>query len=68
MVEEGVVYIKLMKEVLEEFDVFFFEVFGVVGVFGNIDGLKVWVLFLEEDDVICVCFCLKGLVINKLVM
>ena len=45
-------YIKLTKEVLEEFDVLPSEASGVVGALGNIDGLKAWVLFLEEDDVI----------------
>ena len=68
MVEEGVAYIKLTKEVLEEFDVLPSEASGVVGALGNIDGLKAWVLFLEEDDVIRVRLRSKGPVINKLAM
>ncbi|RXJ98142.1 DHH family phosphoesterase, partial [Halarcobacter ebronensis] len=40
MVEEGAAYIKLTKEVLEEFDVLSSEASGVVGALGNIDGLK----------------------------
>ena len=47
MVEEGVAYIKLTKEVLEEFDVLPSEASGVVGALGNIDGLKAWVLFFR---------------------
>ena len=66
-VEEGVAYIKLTK-VLEEFDVLPSEASGVVGALGNIDGLKAWVLFLEEDDVIRVRLRSKGPVINKLAM
>ncbi|PRT27930.1 DHH family phosphoesterase [Bacillus thuringiensis] len=68
MVEEGAAYIKLTKEVLEEFDVLSSEASGVVGALGNIDGLKAWVLFLEEDDVIRVRLRSKGPVINKLAM
>ncbi len=68
MVEEGAAYIKLTKEVLEEFDVLPSEASGVVGALGNIDGLKAWVLFLEEDDVIRVRLRSKGPVINKLAM
>ena len=68
MVEEGAAYIKLTKEVLEEFDVLSSEASGVVGALGNIDGLKAWVLFLEEDDVIRVRLRSKGIVINKLAM
>ena len=68
MVEEGATYIKLTKEVLEEFDVLPSEASGVVGALGNIDGLKAWVLFLEEDDVIRVRLRSKGPVINKLAM
>ena len=60
MVEEGAAYIKLTKEVLEEFDVLSSEASGVVGALGNIDGLKAWVLFLEEDDVIRVRLRSKG--------
>ena len=67
MVEEGAAYIKLTKEVLEEFDVLP-EASGVVGALGNIDGLKAWVLFLEEDDVIRVRLRSKEPVINKLAM
>ena len=44
------------------------EASGVVGALGNIDGLKAWVLFLEEDDVIRVRLRSKGPVINKLAM
>ena len=59
--------LKLTKEVLEEFDVLPSEASGVVGALGNIDGLKAWVLFLEEDDVIRVRLRSKE-VINKLAM
>lgn len=68
MTEEGAAYIKLTKDVLEQFEVQSSEASGVVGALGNIDGLKAWVLFLEEDDVIRVRLRSKGPVINKLAM
>ncbi|CAM4209655.1 oligoribonuclease [Bacillus manliponensis] len=68
MTEEGAAYIKLTKKVLEQFHVKPSEASGVVGALGNIDGLKSWVLFLEEEDVIRVRLRSKGPVINKLAM
>ncbi|MGG2095134.1 bifunctional oligoribonuclease/PAP phosphatase NrnA [Bacillus sp. S13(2024)] len=68
MTEEGAAYIKLTKEVLEQFDVLPSQASGVVGALGNIEGLKAWVLFLEEEDVIRVRLRSKGPVINTLAM
>lgn len=63
MTEEGAAYIKLTKEILQQFDVLPSEASGVVGALGNIDGLKSWVLFLEEDDVIRVRLRSKDLLL-----
>jgi phosphoesterase RecJ-like protein len=66
--EEGAAYIKITKEILKKFDVTTREASAVVGVLGNIEGLKAWVLFLEENEVIRVRLRSKGPIINGLAM
>ncbi|MBO9130625.1 bifunctional oligoribonuclease/PAP phosphatase NrnA [Bacillus sp. 165] len=66
--EEGAAYVKITKEILKQFDVTTREASAVVGTLGNIEGLKAWVLFLEEQDVIRVRLRSKGPVINRLAM
>ncbi|ENH96948.1 bifunctional oligoRNAse and pAp phosphatase [Gracilibacillus halophilus YIM-C55.5] len=56
----GVSYVKLTKDVMEEFDVTAKETSAVVGVFGDIEGINAWVMFVEEDDVIRVRMRSKG--------
>ncbi|MFX3623927.1 MAG: bifunctional oligoribonuclease/PAP phosphatase NrnA [Ectobacillus sp.] len=66
--EEGAAYIKISKDILQRFDVKASEASGVVGALGNIEGIKAWVLFLEEDEVIRVRLRSRGPVINTLAM
>ncbi|WP_163581613.1 DHH family phosphoesterase [Gracilibacillus saliphilus] len=63
--EAGVSYVKLTKDILKEFEVEASETSSVVGVLGDIEGIKVWVIFVEEDDVIRVRIRSKGPVINQ---
>ncbi|MFD2654602.1 DHH family phosphoesterase [Gracilibacillus thailandensis] len=63
--EAGVSYVKLTKDILNEFEVEASETSSVVGVLGDIEGIKVWVIFVEEDDVIRVRIRSKGPVINQ---
>ncbi|MGP4041598.1 DHH family phosphoesterase [Gracilibacillus sp. D59] len=63
--EAGVSYVKLTKEILKQFNVTASETSSVVGVLGDIEGIKVWVIFVEEEDVIRVRLRSKGPVINQ---
>ncbi|WP_416827699.1 DHH family phosphoesterase [Ectobacillus polymachus] len=68
LTEEGAAYIKITPEILQQFHVKASEASGIVGVLGNIEGLKAWVLFLEEEDSIRVRLRSKGPIINTLAM
>lgn len=63
---EGIGYMKVTKELLEQFQLTSNEASQIVGALGNIDGIKAWVLFFEETEKIRVRLRSKGLVINKL--
>lgn len=60
----GVASVELTKELLKEFDVQPPEASLLVGVLGNVAGIKAWVFFIEEDDQIRVRLRSKGPVIN----
>ncbi|WP_277678603.1 DHH family phosphoesterase [Gracilibacillus dipsosauri] len=62
----GVSHVKLTKEILEEYQVTPSETSSVVGVLGDIEGIKVWVIFVEEEDTIRVRLRSKGPIINEL--
>ena len=64
MKQNGVAIMLLKKELLEEFQVKPSEASLLVGILGNIAGIKAWVFFIEEDDQIRVRFRSKGPVIN----
>ncbi|MCP8967441.1 DHH family phosphoesterase [Ectobacillus ponti] len=68
LTEEGASYIKITRDTLQEFGVRTNEASSVVGALGNIEGIKAWVLFLEEEDCIRVRLRSKGPVINRLAM
>ncbi|MDG4656523.1 bifunctional oligoribonuclease/PAP phosphatase NrnA [Ectobacillus antri] len=68
MNEQGAAFVKITRDVLRKFDVKPSEASGVVSILGNIEGLKAWVLFLEEEDSIRVRLRSKGIVINTLAM
>ncbi|SHN05851.1 DHH family phosphoesterase [Gracilibacillus kekensis] len=63
--ENGLSHVKLTKEILEKFNVTPSESSAVVGVLGDIEGIKVWVIFVEEEDLIRVRMRSKGPVINQ---
>ncbi|ADU31475.1 DHH family phosphoesterase [Evansella cellulosilytica] len=60
----GVVY--LTKETLEKFQVTSKEAASIVNSFSTLKGIKAWVFFVEEEDIIRVRLRSKGPVINKL--
>ncbi|GAB4074991.1 bifunctional oligoribonuclease/PAP phosphatase NrnA [Barrientosiimonas marina] len=62
----GMSSIKLTKNTLQEYDVSPMETGQLVGVLGDIAGIKAWVLFIEEDDEIRVRLRSKGPVINDI--
>ncbi|WP_205600741.1 bifunctional oligoribonuclease/PAP phosphatase NrnA [Gracilibacillus sp. YIM 98692] len=64
--ESGASHVKLTTEVLSEFNVDPIDTGAIVGVFGDIEGIKAWVIFVEEEDVIRVRMRSKGPVINEI--
>ncbi|MFC4403675.1 DHH family phosphoesterase [Gracilibacillus xinjiangensis] len=60
----GVSHVKLSKDILEKFDVTANETSAIVGVLGDIEGMKAWAIFVEEEDVIRVRLRSNGPVIN----
>lgn len=66
LTKSGVSKIVLSKEVLEQFDVLPLETGKLVGTLGEVKGIKAWIFFVEEEDVIRVRLRSKGPVINEL--
>lgn len=64
--EDGAAYIKITKDVLEQFDCTPSEASLLVGSFGNVKGICAWVIFIEEHNQIRVRLRSKGPVINTL--
>lgn len=60
----GVASMMLSKELLDEYNANPPEASALVGVLGNIQGIKAWVFFIQEADQIRVRFRSKGPVIN----
>ena len=66
MSKNGVSSITLTKDILEKFDVNPIETSKLVGALGDIEGIRSWVFFIEENDIIRVRIRSKGPVINEL--
>lgn len=66
MTASGVSSIKITKDILEEYGVAARETSKLVGTLGDIEGMKSWVFFIEEEDTIRVRIRSKGPVINEL--
>ncbi|MCM3741165.1 bifunctional oligoribonuclease/PAP phosphatase NrnA [Oceanobacillus luteolus] len=66
MFESGLCAIKLTKELLDEYQVSADETGQLVNVLGDVKGIKAWVFFIEEDDLIRVRLRSKGPVINEI--
>src|SRR5699024_12464366 len=47
--ESGAVSVKVTQEILDKFDVESTETAGLVGILGDIQGVKAWIIFIEED-------------------
>lgn len=62
----GMSSITLTKDLLDNFGVKPIETSQIVGTLGDIEGIKAWVIFIEEDEVIRVRFRSKGPVINTI--
>ena len=62
----GMSSIKLTKEILEEYHIDPMESGALVGTLGNIEGMKAWAVFIEEENLIRVRLRSKGPVINDL--
>lgn len=64
LTESGLSVINLTKDILKEHQLKASETSQLVGVLGDIEGIKAWVFFVEEDDQIRVRLRSKGPVIN----
>ncbi|GGB27559.1 bifunctional oligoribonuclease/PAP phosphatase NrnA [Virgibacillus dakarensis] len=62
----GMSTIKLSKELLNEYHMKPIETSQIVGVLGDIAGIKAWVIFIEEDDLIRVRLRSKGPIVNTI--
>ncbi len=62
----GGAYVKLTKELLGQFNAVPADASQLVGSLGNIEGMKAWVFFVEEEDQIRVRFRSKGPVVNSI--
>lgn len=66
MDENGAAYIKLPKELLEEYNVTTSETSSLVGSLSNIKGVRAWAFFVEEPHEIRVRLRSKGPIVNEL--
>lgn len=66
LTSSGAASMKLSKNLLEEYEVTASEASQLVGMLGNIEGVKAWVFFVEEEDQIRVRLRSKEIVINGL--
>lgn len=64
--DSGMSTLKLTKSILSEFHVSIMETGQLVGVLGDVEGIKAWAFFIEEDDLIRVRLRSKGPVINTI--
>lgn len=63
--DSGLSAIKLPKSLLEDYQVTSDESGQLISVLGDVQGIKAWVFFVEEDDLIRVRLRSKGPVINE---
>ncbi|MGP4108318.1 DHH family phosphoesterase [Virgibacillus sp. L01] len=66
LASSGMSTIKLTREILDEFQVDPSDSGQLVGVLGDIEGIKAWAFFIEETDLIRVRLRSKGPVINEI--
>lgn len=66
LAESGMSTIKLTKSTLKDFGVSDTETGQLVGVLGDVEGVKAWAFFIEEDDLIRVRLRSRGPIINAI--
>lgn len=66
MDENGACYIKLTKEILQQFQVSASETSLLVSSFSHIKGVRAWIIFVEDENEIRVRLRSKGPIINTL--
>lgn len=62
----GLSTIKLTKDILDSFQVEPVETGQLVGILGEVEGIKAWVFFIEEEDLIRVRLRSKGPIVNEI--
>lgn len=62
----GVSEVRLTKEILKKYHVTALETGQLVSMLGDLEGIKAWVFFIEEDKIIRVRLRSKSIVINKI--
>ncbi|WP_212508713.1 DHH family phosphoesterase [Litoribacterium kuwaitense] len=63
---EGVAQVRLSTDMLESFNVTPMEASQLVGTLGNVAGIRAWVFFIEEENIIRIRLRSKGPVINQI--
>ncbi|WP_067842966.1 DHH family phosphoesterase [Amphibacillus sediminis] len=63
--ESGVCAVKLSKDILERYQVTPDQTSMLVGLYGDIEGIKCWAMFVEDEESIRVRLRSKGPVINQ---
>ncbi|MGM0874891.1 MAG: DHH family phosphoesterase [Bacillota bacterium] len=66
LTSSGSASMTMSKEILRDYEVTPSEASQLVGILGNIEGVKAWVFFVEEENQIRVRLRSKGLIINEL--
>lgn len=66
MDENGACYIKLTKQLLQQFKVSVSQTSLLVSSYSNIKGVKAWIIFVEDENEIRVRLRSKGPIINEL--
>jgi len=65
LLPSGLSTIRLSKEILKQYNVTAEETTKLIQVLSDVEGIKAWVFFIEEDQVIRVRFRSKGPAINE---
>ncbi|MBB5172734.1 DHH family phosphoesterase [Texcoconibacillus texcoconensis] len=66
ILDSGAGYIKLTSSLLTSYDVTSREAGGIINTLSTLEGLKAWVFFVEEEEIIRVRLRSKGPAVNKI--
>lgn len=64
--EEGVASMRITQEILQRYNALPSEASQLVGMLGNLEGIKAWVFFIEEADQVRVRLRSKGPIVNQI--